>query len=103
MANNEQIDNTDYYRLPCGRYLEDYIYAKEMNFAEGSALKYMWRAGKKDGESNVKDTRKLLHYCNFLANRFCVNRDDVADEIGDYMDEASTWDGRDDSVNPIER
>lgn len=22
--NCEQIDNTDYYRLPCGRYLEDF-------------------------------------------------------------------------------
>ena len=48
--NNEQIDNTSYYRLPSGRQLEDFIAEHGLKFAEGSALKYLWRAGKKDGE-----------------------------------------------------
>lgn len=65
--NNDQIDNTDYYRLPCGKYLEDFIYAKKMNFAWGSALKYWWRAGRKDGENVEKDLAKHEHYVRFIA------------------------------------
>ena len=67
--NNEQIDNTDYYRLPSGRQLEDFIAEKRLSFAEGSALKYLYRAGKKDGESAEKDRAKAEHYIRFIARR----------------------------------
>lgn len=67
--NNEQIDNTDYYLLPNGKYLEDFILYKKLNFAWGSALKYWWRAGKKDGESAEKDLAKYEHYVRFIAAR----------------------------------
>lgn len=65
--NNNQINNTDYYRLPKGKYLEDFIYEKGLNFNIGSALKYRWRAGKKDGESKGKDMAKAQHYVEFEA------------------------------------
>ena len=75
--NNNQIDNTDYYRLPSGRQLEDFIAEKQLSFAEGSALKYLYRAGKKDGESAEKDRAKAKHFIRFIAeyngeNEFCV-------------------------------
>lgn len=65
--NNNQIDNTDYYRLPSGRQLEDFMAARKLSFAEGSALKYLFRAGKKDGESTEKDRAKAEHYIRFIA------------------------------------
>lgn len=73
--NNEQIDNTSYYTLPSGRQLEDFIAEHGLKFAEGSALKYLWRAGKKDGESAEKDRAKAEHFINFIARKVCV--DDV--------------------------
>ena len=71
--NNEQIDNTDYYRLPSGRQLEDFIAERGLKFAEGSALKYLFRAGKKDGESAEKDRAKAEHFINFIARQECVS------------------------------
>ena len=67
MGNNEQISATSYYRLPCGKFLEDFIYHKGLNFNMGSALKYVWRAGYKDGESEEKDLKKAYHYIEFEA------------------------------------
>ena len=92
--NNEQIDNTDYYRLPCGRYLEDFIYYRRLSFADGSALKYMWRAGKKDGESRVKDMAKCVHYVNFIVLNECSSYVRVYDYIEALCKEASEWDGK---------
>ena len=71
--NNEQIDNTDYYRLPSGRQLEDFIAERGLKFAEGSALKYLFRAGKKDGESAEKDRAKAEHFIHFIAKQECVD------------------------------
>lgn len=65
--NNNQIDNTSYYALPSGRQLEDFIADHGLTFAEGSALKYLWRAGKKDGESAEKDRAKAEHFILFTA------------------------------------
>ena len=67
--NNEIIDHPDYYRLPDGRDLEDYIADARLDFILGSALKYMWRAGKKHGESRDKDLAKADHYIKFKARR----------------------------------
>jgi hypothetical protein len=52
--------------LPSGKQLEDFIHYKKLSFAEGSAVKYLWRAGKKDGESKEKDLKKAEHYLKFL-------------------------------------
>lgn len=89
--NNEQIDNTSYYKLPCGRYLEDFIHEKCLNFAAGSALKYLWRAGKKDGESTSKDMDKCMHYCKFIARRHDCSINEVFNEIKLSYDKAMTW------------
>lgn len=91
--NNDQIDNTSYYALPRGKQLEDYIYAKGLNFAEGSALKYAWRAGKKDGESAAKDIAKCTHYCTFLARQAAVDTPPVQGEVAAWLAEAREWDG----------
>lgn len=91
--NNEQIDNTDYYRLPCGKYLEDYIHARGLAFALGSAVKYMWRAGKKDGESREKDLKKAGHYIDFASRNLDWPLTDVRSFVVSLVDEARTWDG----------
>lgn len=36
--------------------------ARHHNFNVGNALKYLWRAGRKDGESTSKDLRKAVWY-----------------------------------------
>jgi hypothetical protein len=77
MKNNNQIDNTSYYTLPSGRQLEDFIYSRRLNFAAGSALKYLWRAGKKDGESKEKDLKKAEHYIRFIASHTDGREHDV--------------------------
>ena len=72
MNNNEVIDHPDYYRLPDGRDLEDFIFEHNLSFPIGSALKYTWRAGKKDGESAEKDLKKAQHYIDYLAKKWYV-------------------------------
>lgn len=91
--NNNQINNTSYYQLPCGKFLEDFIWWKGLNFAEGSALKYAWRAGKKDGESAKKDHEKMNHYIHFLAKVSGVSHLSVMAEIDIWLDQAKGWDG----------
>lgn len=96
MGNNNQINNTDYYRLPCGKYLEDFIYHKKLNFNMGSALKYKWRAGFKDGESEEKDQNKSVHYIEFEAkcrNPIAPNKIEVIQEIDNLKKEAMVWTG----------
>lgn len=73
--NNTQIDNTSYYALPSGRQLEDFIADRNLSFAMGSAVKYLYRAGKKDGEDKAKDLAKADHFVRFIAKR--VNRSNV--------------------------
>ncbi len=106
MANSNQIDKTSYYQLPCGRFLEDFIYNERLNFNFGSALKYKWRAGKKDGESMEKDLAKAEHYIRAEAEMYwrlngvtneetlkmaaAVNRD-VVDRL---LERAEKWDGK---------
>ena len=107
--NNNQIDKTSYYQLPCGKFLEDFIYYKNLNFNMGSALKYKWRAGNKDGESDSKDLAKADHYIRFEA--LCRHRlsgsdkftnsdellndlvESIRDEIDFLMEEARQWAG----------
>ena len=93
MANNNQISNTSYYALPCGRQLEDFIAWKQLDFFEGSALKYKWRAGAKDGEPADKDLKKMRHYCEFIAREKDCATEDVVYYIEALAREANTWDG----------
>ena len=102
--NNTQIDATTYYRLPCGKFLEDFIYYKQLNFNMGSAVKYKWRAGHKDGETAEKDLKKADHYINFEAKcrgYYSIEGkplkkwiDYVAAEVDALIAEAKIWDGK---------
>ena len=37
---------------------------RHRNFNIGNAIKYLWRNGLKDGESNIKDLKKAIWYIN---------------------------------------
>ena len=95
--NNNVIDHPDYYRLPCGRDLEDFIHFCHLSFAQGSAVKYLWRAGKKDGESKTKDLNKCLHYLTYISKHDPYGRCFAADEA---VADAKKWDGKEDRVVP---
>lgn len=47
----------------------DYINANELNFNLGNVVKYITRAGKKDGEEPIKDLKKAIDYINFEIER----------------------------------
>ena len=40
----------------------EFIAANNLCFIKGNIIKYVYRAGNKDGESNLKDLRKAKHY-----------------------------------------
>lgn len=90
----EQINNTDYYRLPCGRYLEDYIEYKQYSFAFGSCMKYEWRKGKKGGESEEKDANKTGHYIRFIASARGYDEEKVRILLDNALEGARKWDGK---------
>lgn len=86
--NNTQIDRTSYYALPSGRQLEDFIADRNLSFAMGSALKYLWRAGKKDGESREKDLAKAEHYVKFKSLRENIPCETIYEWLGEWLNEA---------------
>lgn len=61
----------------------------------GSALKYKWRAGYKDGESHEKDSLKAQHYITFETQ--CRKKQNPSDtsnveqEINTLLEEAHYW------------
>lgn len=95
MKNSEIINQPNYYLLPSGRYLEEFIYEKRLSFNMGCALKYKWRAGFKDGESYEKDTLKAQHYIDFET--LCRKKQNPSDnsnveqEIDNLREEAYNW------------
>lgn len=42
--------------------IECIVVTEHRNFCVGNAMKYLWRNGLKDGESNVKDLKKAIWY-----------------------------------------
>jgi hypothetical protein len=44
----------------------DFIAANHMDFFSGNVVKYVTRAGRKDGESRLKDLEKAKQYINWL-------------------------------------
>jgi hypothetical protein len=40
----------------------DLIEAQQLNFNRGNVIKYVSRAGKKEGESELKDLEKAMYY-----------------------------------------
>ena len=57
----------DHYKLPNG--LEAYDVTKHFDFAVGSCLKYLWRAGRKGGETKLDDLRKVRWYLDKLIEQ----------------------------------
>lgn len=47
----------------------DLINAQNLNFNLGNVVKYVCRAGKKQGESNLKDLEKAKDYINYEIKR----------------------------------
>lgn len=74
-----QIDHPDYYS-PDTVEVIDVIQAWHLDFALGSALKYIARAGRKPGASKEDDLRKAIWYLDFAVNTASipsVNRDEL--------------------------
>ncbi len=88
--NNTQIDRTSYYALPSGRQLEDFIADRNLSFAMGSAVKYLFRAGKKDGEAKEKDLAKADHFIRFIAARSNLPLNGVRARALDHTHDAQT-------------
>lgn len=94
MSNNQQIDDTNYYQLPCGKFLEDFIAWKHLDFATGSAVKYKYRAGFKDGETEEKDLKKAKHYIKFNTEWLGgFTEEETEAYIDNLVKEAKEWDG----------
>jgi len=56
--------NPSHYKLPNG--IEANDVTMFFGFNEGNVLKYVWRAGKKDGEHRLTDLKKAAWYLNQL-------------------------------------
>ena len=63
--------NPDHYKLPNG--IEANDVTMFFGFNEGNVLKYVWRAGKKDGEYRLTDLKKAQWYLNQLIEREELN------------------------------
>ena len=74
-----QIDHPDYYS-PDTVEVIDVIQAWHLDFALGSALKYIARAGRKPRASKEDDLRKAIWYLNFVIESRDmpnINRDEL--------------------------
>ena len=61
--NDDEINHPSHYtNHPSG--IECIEIAEHHNFRIGNAIKYLWRQGLKNGESNVKDLKKAVWYIN---------------------------------------
>jgi len=58
----EKIDHPEHYQTKTGMEAIDVIEAYALNFALGSAVKYILRAGKKPSETSIEDLSKALWY-----------------------------------------
>ena len=63
--------NPDHYRLPSG--LEAYDVTQHFDFTTGNAIKYLWRAGRKEGEYKLTDLKKAQWYLNQLIEKEELN------------------------------
>ena len=59
--------NPDHYKLPNG--LEAYDVTQHFDFTTGNCIKYLWRAGRKEGESCLDDLRKVRWYLDQLIRK----------------------------------
>lgn len=58
---HDPVNNPAHYTTdPSG--VECITVVRHRNFAVGNAIKYLWRAGLKDGNSDIQDLRKAIWY-----------------------------------------
>lgn len=64
----EQVNHPEHYNSdPSG--IECIEKVRQMNFNVGNAVKYLWRNGLKDGNSNIQDLKKAIWYLNDEISR----------------------------------
>jgi hypothetical protein len=59
---HDEVNHPSHYRLPNGR--ETIEITEELDFLRGNAVKYLIRAGKKDGVDELTDLRKAAWYAS---------------------------------------
>ncbi len=62
MTNDPVNHPTHYTNHPSG--IECIQVTEHFNFCIGNAIKYLWRNGLKDGNSNIQDLKKAIWYIN---------------------------------------
>ena len=60
---------------------------RHMSFAKGNAVKYLWRAGKKDNNSEAQDIKKAMWYLADELNRLGELSDKNMEIIKDIVAE----------------
>ena len=58
---------------------------RHMSFAKGNAVKYLWRAGKKDNNSEAQDIKKAMWYLADELNRLGALSDKNMETIKDLI------------------
>lgn len=58
---------------------------RHMSFAKGNAVKYLWRAGKKDNNSEAQDIKKAMWYLADELNRLGALSDKTTETIKDLI------------------
>ena len=76
--------NPAHYKLPSG--LEAYDVTQHFDFTTGNCIKYLWRAGRKEGESSLDDLRKVRWYLNQLIEREELNESGSENKTGSIVD-----------------
>lgn len=65
---NDPVSHPSHYTShPSG--VECITIAKHENFCIGNALKYLWRAGRKDPNKTIEDLKKAMQYIQYEIDR----------------------------------
>ena len=75
--------NPSHYQLPNGFQVIDLT--SQLGFCEGNIVKYVSRAGNKDGESRLDDLRKARYYLDLLIDQAIIEENkttDITDPVG---------------------
>lgn len=67
VVENDPVNNPSHYQTSKGVQVIDLT--EELNFNRGNAVKYIFRAGKKDPATEVQDLQKALFYIGREINR----------------------------------
>lgn len=73
---NDAVNHPKHYTShPSG--IECIRVTEHFNFCVGNAIKYLWRNGLKDGNSNVQDLQKAIWYINREIARTQQKQDSI--------------------------